>query len=149
MTQKLSDVLEMYLKTVLMLEREFNPVRISHIAKARGVSAASVTEATQTLREKGLILHRSHGGVRLSAKGRRMALAVEARHAVLHGFLTEILGVEDRVAGRDACEIEHVASTETMDRLTVLLEYLKQSEDCMAGFLKKFRTFSALRAEKE
>ena len=54
MTRKLSETLEMYLKTILALEREFNPVRVSQIAKARGVSPASGTEAIQTLQEKGL-----------------------------------------------------------------------------------------------
>ena len=37
MTPRLSDKLEMYLKTILTLERDYKPVRINHIAKARGV----------------------------------------------------------------------------------------------------------------
>ncbi len=49
MAKKLSETLEMYLKTILILEREYNPVRVNQIAKVRGVSAASVTEAIQTL----------------------------------------------------------------------------------------------------
>jgi DtxR family Mn-dependent transcriptional regulator len=141
MSRGLSETLEMYLKTILQLEREYNPVRVGHIAKARGISAASVSEAVTTLREKRLILHRPHGDVRLSAQGRRIAAEIERRHDVLFGFLHRILGVEERTAARDACDIEHVASRETMDRLEVMFEYLSEEDACRAGFVDNFKQY--------
>ena len=129
MAKRLSETLEMYLKTILILEGEYNPVRMNQIAKARGVSAASVTEAVQTLQEKGLILHKAYKGVRLSAEGRRLAETIKGRYDVLYRFLTDVLGLEEIAADRDACEIEHVVSAETLERLAAFLERLQLDGD--------------------
>lgn len=149
MNRPLSQTLEMYLKTILQLEAEYSPVRISHISRARAVSAASVSEAVNTLRAKGYVLQRLHGDVRLSAKGRREATDIERRHDVLFGFLAGVLGVNERVAARDACEIEHVASRESLERLSVLSDYLEQAEKCKAGFLENFTEFRESREKKK
>jgi len=147
MTRKLSDTLEMYLKTVLILEREYNPVRSSQIAKVRGVSAASVTEAIRTLQDKGLILRQSHRGVRLSAEGRRVAQHVEGRYEVLRYFLTEVLGGGETLARRDACEIEHVASPETMDRLTAFVEYVHRCKLNVPEVISHFHEYYEKRSK--
>jgi Mn-dependent DtxR family transcriptional regulator len=145
MTKKLSETLEMYLKTILILEREYNPVRLNQIAKVRGVSAASVTEAVQTLQDKGLILRRAHQGVRLSAGGRRVARRVEDRYEVIRYFLTGVLGVGETVAQRDACEIEHVATTETIDRLKAFLEYVHRCKLNVAEVVSHFQDYYQVR----
>jgi DtxR family Mn-dependent transcriptional regulator len=145
MAKKLSDALEMYLKTILILEREYNPVRVNQIAKVRGVSAASVTEAIHTLQNKGLILHRAYRGVRLSAEGRRVASQIEGWYEVLHHFLTEVLGVPGPLAQRDACEIEHVASAETVERLNAFLEYVHRCKMNVSEMISHFQDYYALR----
>lgn len=127
MAKRLSETLEMYLKTILILEEEFNPVRVNQIAKARGVSAASVTEAVQTLQEKGLILHKAYRGVRLSAEGRRLAEAIKRRYDILFRFFTDVLGLDDLTADRDACEMEHVVSPETLERFTAFLDHVESA----------------------
>jgi DtxR family Mn-dependent transcriptional regulator len=146
-TRKLSDVQEMYLKTVLVLEREYKPVRPSQIAKVRGVSAASVTEAIRTLQDKGLILRDTQRGIRLSARGRTVARRVEGRYEVLRYFLREILGGGERVARRDACEIEHVASPETIDRLTAFVEFVHRCKMDVPEVVSHFHDYYARRAE--
>ncbi len=147
MTRHLSDKLEMYLKTILILEREYSPVRVGQIAKERGVSAASVTEAISTLQERGLILHKAYRGVRLSAEGRRVAERIEQRYNVLQHFLTEILGVEETTGCRDACEIEHVASPETMDRLSAFLDYVERCTMNVSEVISHFKDYYELRSK--
>ena len=147
MAGKLSETLEMYLKTVLILEREFNPVRPSQVAKVRQVSAASVTEAIKSLQDKGLILRQTDRGLKLSAEGRRVAQRIEGRFAVLRYFLTEILGVGESLAGTDACEIEHVASPETMDRLTAFVEYVHRCKLNVPEVISHFHDYYAQRAK--
>jgi DtxR family Mn-dependent transcriptional regulator len=147
MARKLSDRLEMYLKTILILEREYNPVRVNQIAKVRGVSAASVTEAIHTLQDKGLILRQAYRGVRLSAEGRRVAQQIEGRFEVLRYFLTEVLGVREPLARRDACEIEHAASAETMDRLTAFVEYVHRCKLNVPEVISHFHDYYAQRAK--
>lgn len=147
MSRRLSETQEMYLKTILNLEREYNPVRLSHVAKHRGVKSASVTEAIQTLLAKGLVLHQPYGGVSLSAEGRRVASEVEKRYAVLQDFLTEILGLDKRVAERDACEVEHVVSAETMKRLTAFLDYVNRCKLNVSQVIAHFHDYYELRAK--
>ena len=147
MAKNLSDKLEMYLKQILILERTYSPVRVSHIAAERGVSAASVTEAIRTLQERGLILHKAYGDVRLSAEGRRTAERIENRYDVLRHFLTDVLGVDEAVGQRDACEIEHVASPETMARLESFLQYVDHCRLNVSEIISHFKDYYALRAQ--
>ncbi|HEX5132878.1 MAG TPA: metal-dependent transcriptional regulator [Candidatus Krumholzibacteria bacterium] len=146
MSRNLSDKLEMYLKTVLLLERNRGTVRVSDIARERGVSAASVTEAITTLQERGFILHRAYRGVRLSAEGRRTAERIEERYRVLSHFLTDVLGVNAAIGARDACEIEHVASPETIDRLDAFLQYMQHCRMNVSEIIAHFKDYYALRA---
>lgn len=146
MARNLSDKLEMYLKTILVLEREYSPVRVSQIAKERGVSAASVTEAIGTLQERGLILHKAYQGVRLSAEGRRVAERILNRYEVLRHFLTDVLGVEASIGRRDACEIEHVASVETMDRLEAFLQYVDHCRLNVSEVISHFKDYYVMHA---
>lgn len=138
MVKRLSETLEMYLKTILVLEREYNPVRVNQIARARGVSAASVTEAIRSLQDKGLILHKAYKSVRLSAEGRRTAQTIEHRYTVLHRFLVDVLGLSEAVAESDACEFEHVASTETIDRLAAFLKRAGENKS-LSDVVSRFR----------
>ncbi|HEU4364527.1 MAG TPA: metal-dependent transcriptional regulator [Candidatus Krumholzibacteria bacterium] len=146
MSRHLSDKLEMYLKTILVLERAYSPVRVNQIAKERGVSAASVTEAIGTLQERGLILHKAYQGVRLSAEGRRVAERILNRYEVLRHFLTDVLGVEESTGRRDACEIEHVASPETMDRLEAFLKYVDHCRLNVSEVISHFKDYYVLKS---
>ncbi len=147
MSRILSETLEMYLKTILILERSYSPVRVKQIADERGVSAASVTEAIGTLQERGLILHKAYQGVRLSAEGRRVAEKIENRFEVLQHFLTDVLGVDPAIGRRDACEIEHVASAETMDRLEAFLAYVAHCRLNVSEVISHFKDYYTLRAQ--
>lgn len=149
MARQLSEKLEMYLKTILTLEERYRPVRVNQIARERGVSAASVTEAIRTLQQRGLILHKAYEGVRLSAEGRRIAERIRNRYQVLQDFLTGVLGVNDATGKRDACEIEHVASPETMERLEAFLAYMSHCRLNVSEVISHFKDYYALHAKGE
>ncbi len=145
MSQPLSPKLEMYLKSVLLLGRDNPSVRVKDVADAMSVTMASATEALGTLKGRGLVLHDSYRDVRLSARGRRTAEDILHRFEVLRRFLTEVLGVEDGQARRDACEVEHVASSETMERLTAFLEYVGQCRHNVPAVIQHFQHYFELR----
>jgi DtxR family Mn-dependent transcriptional regulator len=117
--------MEMYLKTIYRLQPDNGgePVRVKEIAQALGVTMPSVSGALRNLRDRGLVLHPSYGAVRLSAGGRRTAAAVSKRFEILQEFLTNVLGVDALSAARDACEIEHVVSEDTLWRLMAFLDF--------------------------
>ena len=124
MSAHLSPNMEMYLKTILRLGRSDEPVRVKAIADSLGVKMPSVSGALRQLKAKGLVLHPAYGAVRLSARGRRAAGSVNQRYEVLRRFFTDVLNLDARAADRDACEIEHVVSPETMRRLAAFLDYM-------------------------
>lgn len=139
MAKRLSESQEMYVKTIFVLEREFDPVRVSQIAKARGVSAASVTEALRTLQDRGLIRHKAYGDVRLTAKGRRMAKTIVDRFDVLYRFLNGFLGLPKSAAKNEACEFEHVISPESLERLAALLEFADRDGGGLSRAIEQFQ----------
>jgi Mn-dependent DtxR family transcriptional regulator len=74
-----------------------------------------------------------------------VASQVEGRYEVLRHFLVEILGVPKPLAQRDACEIEHVASVETMDRLAAFLEYVHRCKMNVSEMILHFQEYYVLR----
>ena len=138
MNKKLSPNMEMYLKTILRLGFDNNPVRVKAIAESMGITMPSVSEALRTLKTKGLVLHPTYGEVKLSVRGRRLAEGVNDRFEVLQRFLVDILQVDESVAALEACEIEHVVGKGTYQRLLVFLDYLANCPKDLSPVINHF-----------
>ncbi|MBU4194953.1 MAG: metal-dependent transcriptional regulator [Actinobacteria bacterium] len=115
---------ERYLETIYGIESGGTEVRVKDIAATLGVSNPSVSEMVDRLVACGLVTHNKYQHIALSAKGRRIARGLDQKHDVLRQFFVDVLGVNEAVADRDACEIEHVISNETLDKLVGYLESL-------------------------
>jgi DtxR family Mn-dependent transcriptional regulator len=50
------------------------------------------------------------------------------RHKLIKRFLTQTLGVEEDIAERDACRMEHVMSPKTIEKLYTYIEQTKTVE---------------------
>ncbi len=107
---------EMYLETILLLEREKDGVHAVDIAKNLGFSKPTVSEYLKRLHHQGLLSVNTDSHVQLTEEGRRRAEGVYERHTVL-SQLFEQLGVTPEVAVEDACRIEHFISDETFGAL--------------------------------
>ncbi len=113
---------ERYLEVIYEVGRDSGEVRVKDIAACLGVSLPSVSEMLGRLVESSLVIHDKYGNIELTAKGRRIAKGLDRKHEVIKDFFTNVLEVDERVADADACEIEHVISDETLDRLVDYLE---------------------------
>ena len=107
---------EMYLETVLVLEKRRGNVRAVDMAEHLGISKPAVSKAVAKYREEELLRVDASGGISLTEKGREIAEKVYERHLVLTDFLRE-LGVDEDTAASDACRIEHVISEKTFDAI--------------------------------
>ena len=107
-----SVAVEDYAKAIHALERRGGgePVSNNAIAERLGVTAGSASAMVKKLAGMGLVSHEPYKGIRLTARGERVALEVIRHHRLLELYLAESLGVPwDRV--HDEAEVlEHVLS---------------------------------------
>jgi len=107
---------EMYLETILVLEREKESVRAIDVAEHMGFSKASVSRALGKLKHDGCILVDENGHITFLPKGRSIAEKIYERHVVLSNLLMS-LGVNEKTALDDACRVEHVISDESFEAI--------------------------------
>lgn len=117
----LSRSVEDYLKAVYGLTEEGEAASTSGLAARLGLSPAAVTGMVKKLTEGGHLEHSPYRGVRLTASGRRAALAIVRRHRVLETYLITKLGYDWASVHGEAERLEHAASEDLVDRMAVAL----------------------------
>ncbi len=121
---EVSPSLEDYLEAVLEIA-DAGGARTTDVAERLGVSKASVNQAMGILADHGLVERERYGPVFLTENGMALAQAVQRRHQTIKAFLMTVLGVDEEVAEKDACQIEHVISKDTMNRI---IEYMERRQ---------------------
>jgi DtxR family Mn-dependent transcriptional regulator len=124
MTKSLED----YIEVVYVLIHEKNRARVRDIASTLKVKMPSVVKGISELKKLELVTQEPYGDVELTAKGRRIATIILNRHNKIREFLM-LLGVSKRIADKDACQMEHILSVETMDRIRDFLRKAKESKE--------------------
>lgn len=135
----LSPHMEMYLKAMLVLEVDGEPVRAKDLAARLGLSRPSVTKAVASLAKLGYLTHEPYHHVVLTAKGRQLGREVMRRHQILRAFLTGVLGVDAAIADEDSCALEHVVSRPTLTRLTDFLAFLSSCPQAPLDVVRHFQ----------
>lgn len=116
-----SESLENYIKTIYELQRANGSARSVEIARQLGCSKASVCVAVKKLRLEGLIEMDCKKAVRLTAPGETQAEALRETYLLIKRYLTVVLGVDEQTAARDACRMEHILSSETLQKARLTL----------------------------
>ena len=116
-----SEQLEEYLESILDIEEKDGIAKTSAIAKCMKISPASVTEALQTLSDKGYVHYEPYKGAYLTEQGREMARKVKRRHRLLEVFLNDVLRINRENVHDEACRMEHTLSDETECALCKML----------------------------
>jgi len=117
-----NEAIENYAKAIYALEQRTGaPVTTNALAERLGVTAASASSMAKKLSGMGLVTHVPYKGVKLTDRGRRVALEVLRHHRLLELYLAESLGVPwDRV--HDEAEVlEHVLSEELEELIAMKL----------------------------
>ncbi|TGY93477.1 metal-dependent transcriptional regulator [Petralouisia muris] len=116
MKQKKS--VEDYLKVIYTLSKG-KAVYGSDIAGKLGVSRPTVSVALRALAEEGYVFADDTHEIHLTEKGKRIAEDTYERHSTFCRLLTG-LGVDEKTAAADACEMEHAVSPESYEALKML-----------------------------
>ena len=117
MKQKKS--VEDYLKVIYTLSKR-KAVHGADIAGELGVSRPTVSVALKALAEEGYVFADDTHEIHLTEKGKRIAEDTYERHSTFCRLLTE-LGVDEKTAAADACELEHAVSSESYEVLKTFL----------------------------
>ncbi|MBK5092498.1 MAG: metal-dependent transcriptional regulator [Actinobacteria bacterium] len=122
-----TNAFERYLDVIYEIEAAGGEVRVKDIASALEVSYPSVSEMVDRLVTEGLVTHDKYQNISLTSRGRRIGKGLDEKHEVIKRFFANVLGVDEKVADKDACEIEHVISNESLDRLVRYLESIPEA----------------------
>ena len=116
---KMQESPEDYLEAILVLSRELGNVRSIDVANYLEYSKPSVSVAMKRLRENGFVTLDEHSNLILTGSGLSIALKIYERHLVISQFLISI-GVDEAIAKKDACRMEHVISDESFEKIKQL-----------------------------
>ena len=111
---------EDYVKTIYTLSRN-GEVRRCQLAECLSVSRPTVSISIKALSEAGLVYTDDTNGIHLTESGLNIAKTVEEWHRVLCDLLVR-LGVDETIASRDACRMEHVLGEESFLALKSLTQ---------------------------
>lgn len=114
---------EMYLETILLLQRKRPDVRSIDIAEELNYSRPSISRAVGILQKKGYITIDAKGVISFTVLGKKKAENVYDRHCVITRLLMKT-GASEPIAEENACRIEHVITEELFE---ILKDFLNRS----------------------
>jgi len=121
-----SSTVENYLKRIY-LEQQLEPaadiVSMKILAGAMGVTPGTATSMAKSLADSRLVTYEPYGGVKLTARGRSLALRVLRRHRLIECLLVDALGLDWSQVHDEAESLEHAISDKLLDRIDEFLGF--------------------------
>jgi DtxR family Mn-dependent transcriptional regulator len=139
--ERLSENLEDYLETILVLQNENTVARVKDIAEKLGVLSGTVTSALRSLSDKKLINYKPYSFITLTKKGEIIAQEVLRRHTVVKDFLQCVLLLDEVKAEENACRMEHSMDKVAINRLVQFIEYIYQCPRTGEDWISNFNNF--------
>lgn len=121
---------EEYLEAIYRLENKTGVAKTTELARQLKVVPGSVTNTIEGLERRGLVIHEPYKGVKLTEKGRKLALNILRRHRLAERLLTDVLHVDWSEVHEAACKLEHAI---TPDIIKPLEKTLRHPKTCPHG----------------
>ncbi len=122
----ISQAEENYLKAIFKIcEQEEKAASTNAIAAEMSTKAASVTDMVIRLAEKSLVFYEKYKGVTLTEKGNKIAKHLIRKHRLWEVFLVEKLQFSWDEVHEIAEQLEHIQSSELVERLDNFLGFPK------------------------
>lgn len=124
--QHLSQSEENYIKAIYNLTAAgFDSISTNLLADRMQTKASSVTDMLKKLADKELLTYQKYQGCNLTNKGTAVALSVVRKHRLWEVFLVEKLQFGWDEVHEIAEQLEHIQSTELIDKLDAFLGFPK------------------------
>ncbi len=111
-----TEAVENYLETIHILSLAKPEVHAVDICNHLNYSRPTVSIVLRQMKDQDLVTVDEHNHIRLTAKGREIAISIYERHVLLTQMF-ESLGVSKETAQEDACKVEHDLSPETFEAI--------------------------------
>jgi len=124
-TAEITSATEEYLEIIYKLQEKSGVATTSDLVKSLKVAPGTVTNTIARLEKESLIIHKPYRGVRLTEKGRRIALRTIRKHRLSERLLMDLLNVEWEKVHEAACKLEHSISEEIAKKIEKALGHPK------------------------
>ena len=115
------DATEEYLEAILEIEEEGTvPIR-ARLVERLGLSAPAVSETVNRLVDHGYAELLDDRTLRLTPKGREVAISIVRRHRLAERLLVDVIGLEWEKVHHEADRWEHAISADVEAKLVLLL----------------------------
>lgn len=128
---EVSSTVEEYLEAIYKLQERDGVAKTTELAKELKVALGTITNTIESMEKQTLVEHRPYKGVKLTAKGRKIALDVVRRHRLSERLLVDILRMEWSKAHDAACKLEHAFADKELSE--PLEEALGHPKTCPHG----------------
>lgn len=116
---------ENYIKSIYSLSQGKGEVFVSELAQKLEVKLPTVNSMVKKLAAKTIVAYAPYKGIKLTEKGRKLALGIIRKHRLAELFLVKIMGMGWEEVHDIAEQLEHVNSERFYDRMDELLNYPK------------------------
>ena len=124
----LSHSMAHYLLAIHKLNEERGYSRITDMAKELGLSKGSVSIAINNLKKRNLVTEDSGGKFPiLTPEGHREVHRILSGKTLMFYFLKDFVKVKEQTAAADACQMEHLISPETNEKLFEFMRGLSRN----------------------
>jgi Mn-dependent DtxR family transcriptional regulator len=130
----LSPSLEDYLEEIYRFSSQLGYIRITDIANKLEVSLPSVNKAVKILAKRDYLNYIPYKNIELTEKGAELGEFLVARNKTLQQFLTVIGSDCDKEEEAEA--IEHYLSQETVDAMTLVVDFFKERPELQEDLLE-------------
>jgi DtxR family Mn-dependent transcriptional regulator len=114
---------ENYLKTLFKLENQKDKkVNNTALSKALNLNPATVLEMVRKLTERKMVQLKPDKSIQLTEKGKKKALLTIRKHRLWEVFLVEKMNYKWNEVHELAEQLEHIESTDLVDRLDSFLD---------------------------
>lgn len=147
-----------YLLTIHNLKEEKGYARATDIAKELGFTKGSVSTALQALKKKDLLVEDDKHFFSLSKSAHEVVHEILSTRTLLFYFFKDFLGVGEKQAEADACQVEHLFSSETQKKLFEFMKKTASVKTCKIRatlsdgeyeFLSQFKNYGSFKNDQD
>lgn len=130
----ISKALEEYLKTMYILKKQNDNIRVTDIANKMNCSKPSVNKAINNLKDSELVNYESYGKIELTEEGEEIAKKIIEAYDIVYLFLKDVLNLDEDEAKKEAEKIKLATSDVTINKLAKYVHKVLDLNDLDCGY---------------